>query len=111
MVLLLPTWVSAETFSDSALGNSGEVFFARAGTYGELFPEGDELGARRRILVLDISRPGEERQRLNVPTTKDRANESDPSLFYSKAGDALSILWTSRLDDDVSLYLASFKDN
>lgn len=110
-LLILPSWLAAEALPDSVLGNAGEVLTVKAGTYGELFPGGDELEAERPIVTLDILRPGESGERLIVPATLGWEVESSPALLFSKKRDVLNVLWTARLEKQVSLFLARLEDH
>lgn len=108
LLLSLPSWGATEELSTSVLGNSGEVYSVQTGSYGDLFPGGDEVEAERPILVLDVLRPGEETERLIVPTTFGLEEESAPGLIYSKQGGRLNVVWASRIENEASLFLARF---
>lgn len=108
LLLAFPSWGAAEDLSASVLGNSGEVYSVQAGSYGELFPGGDEVEAGRPILVLDVLRPGGETERMIVPTTLGHEAESTPRLLYSKQGGRLNVLWASRIENEASLFLTRF---
>ncbi len=108
LIAALPSWASASPLARSALDTSGTAYLVQAGTYGDLIPEGDGAEAGGELLVLDVFRPGQESERLIVPTTLGPEVESSPVLLYSREGDALDVLWQSRLDDEVAVHLTRF---
>jgi hypothetical protein len=108
LLLSIPSWGAAEDLSVSVLGNLGEVYSVQAGTYGELFPDGQAAGAEHPILVLDVLRPGSDTERQIVPTTFGLEVESAPRLLYSKLGERLNVVWASRIETETSIFLARF---
>lgn len=94
--LLLGTLPVAAQLSDSALGTAGELYAAKAGAYGELFPEGRVHGADTPVLALQIAPPGEPASRLLVPGTADPRLESQPALLYDRRSDSVILLWHSQ---------------
>ena len=107
------TRVAAE-LPATVLGNAGEVFTVRAGTYAELFPEGETADPEHTVLALDIMRSGDSGtaiERRLVPHTADAAVETSPFLVYGQNGDRLGILWQrADADTSASLELVRFAD-
>lgn len=104
----MPTWVSAAPLVSTALGNGGEIYEVRAGTYGELFPEDTNGTADRSVLALDVTLPGEATRRLVVPPTVGSETELSPKLLYSKESGAVNVVWTSLAGGEVSVHLTRF---
>lgn len=80
----------------ATLGRDGEVFFAKTGTYGELFKGGEPAQNQRPVLALEIVKPGEPTLRLLVPTTAGPEAELAPSLLFEESSNMLFLLWESR---------------
>jgi hypothetical protein len=94
--LAAATAVSAQ--QGATLGTGGQVFFARTGTYGELFKGGDPHQAKNPVLALEIVRPDAPTLRLLVPTTEGEAAELAPSLLFEESSNTLFLLWESRVN-------------
>lgn len=103
-----PAWVTAAPLVSTALGNGGEVFEVRVGTYAELFPGAAGEDGERQVAVLDVTRPGEATRRLVVPPTMGPERESSPKLLYSKETGSLNVVWIRRAAGEVSAHLMSF---
>jgi len=98
--------------SSAALGNDGELFVARVGTYGELFPEGESTPAGRPVLAVDRMTQDHPTERLLVPGTGDAITERSPTLLYEKSSRTLYVIWEGMRDPTVSaLLLASLDDD
>ncbi len=105
---LVPSLASGE-LTKTALGNAGELFELRAGTYGDLVPGGRALAANVPILVLDLGRPGQPVQRLIVPGSEGPSLDRAAWMLYDKPSDILSILWqTSSPADGTKVLLTDF---
>lgn len=84
----------------AALGNGGELYLVKTGTYGELFPGGHTPGAdaANPVLAFDVLRPGADKERILVPGTEGPEVESLPSLFFEEASGTVFVLWESRIN-------------
>lgn len=82
----------------ATLGTNGQVFFARTGTYGDLFKGGDPSQAKNPVLALEIVRPDAPTLRLLVPTTEGEAAELSPSVIFEESSNTLFLLWESRVN-------------
>ncbi len=87
--------VGASDLPTAALGNAGEVYELIGGTYGELFPESDEVAAGHEVLALELSWPDQTTGRWLVPGTEDAPAETAATLLYDRATDALAAVWQS----------------
>lgn len=110
LVWSVPAWVSAAPLSPRVLGNTGEVYSIEAGLYGDLLPGQDGAEADRPIMVLDLTRPGQDTERLLLPATLGWEVESATGLVYSRQTGLLNVVWESRTEHTVSLFLARFDD-
>lgn len=108
-IWIVPLAVSADTPapSSSVLGNGGEVYSAIAGTYGELFAEGEELDGETPVLVLSVG-AGEEPVLGMVPETADAAVERDPVLHYDRRASRVILLWKSDVEAGTRIRFANF---
>ncbi len=104
-VVLTP---AASVASSVALGDSGELYVAQAGTYGDLFPDGGQgIAADQPVLAIDIYAEGEPTQRLLVPDSDGPEVERSPSLSYEAGSRTLYAIWETQRAPTVSgLYLA-----
>lgn len=104
--LVVPAFAVSQ---EAVLGNSGELYRVKTGTYGVLFPGGTEADAGNNVLALEITRPGEPTERLLVPDTRDKATESSPAVIFEADSGTTFLVWDSRLSPtQSSLRLASF---
>jgi len=87
----------------ATLGSNGELYIARAGSYGSLFPKGSPgydpaVAADCSVLALDIIPPGKPMQRVLVPGTGGTEVENSPSLIFEDTSETLFLVWESRLN-------------
>lgn len=109
-VLLAVCFAGAAAAKDvtSVIGSGGAVLKIRSGTYGELFPQGDEVAAEAEVLALNVLRPGLEESFL-VPKTESDSPESSATLYYEKTTDLTFLLWEGVLNRiHPRLYVATF---
>ena len=105
---LLPT---VSVAASVALGDSGELYVARVGTFGDLFPD-EKVGipAGRPVLAVDIFAEGEPMRRLLVPDSEGPDLERSPNLAFEPASQTLYVIWESQSEPTVSaLYLSGLK--
>ncbi|MEA2692945.1 MAG: hypothetical protein QOJ16_2332 [Acidobacteriota bacterium] len=95
----------------AALGDSGEVYFVRTGTYGDLFPGGTDAAPENSVLALDVVRKDQPAQRLLVPGTEGADVESSPFELYEATSGALFMVWQAQVSTiHPVLNLSSYKD-
>jgi hypothetical protein len=95
----------------AALGDSGEVYFVRTGTYGDLFPGGTGAAPGNTVLALDVVRRDQPAERLLVPGTEGPDVESSPFELYETTSGALFMVWQAQIGTiHPVLNLSSFKD-
>jgi len=105
-LLALPAFAAPQ---QAVLGNGGELYLVKTGTYGALFPDGTETDPGNSVLALEITRPGEPAERVLVADTKDRAVESSPAVIFEADTNTIFMVWESRPSSiQSSLRLASF---
>lgn len=94
-----------------ALGDRGELYVAKTGSYGDLFPEDEHgLPADRPVLAVDVLIEGEPSHRLLVPTTGGAERERAPTLGFESASQTLYAIWEAQLEPNVSaLYLSGLQ--
>ena len=80
----------------AVFGRAGEVYKVRAGSYGELFPNGQATAANDSVLAVDIARPGAVTQRVLVPDSSGAAVDEEPSLFFDDPSGSLYLIWQAR---------------
>ncbi|HET9225369.1 MAG TPA: hypothetical protein VFR31_01765 [Thermoanaerobaculia bacterium] len=81
---------------DTVLGAGGELYQVTAGAYGGLFPGGRELSPNTPVLVLDVSRPGKDAERILVPWSKDADIEGSPSLIFEDSSNTVFLVCETR---------------
>jgi hypothetical protein len=107
--LLLAGLPASAVAHEAVLGNEGELYLVKSGTYGDLFPGDKEIDASYNVLALEITRPGEAAQRVLVPATKDSDVESSPAVIFETDSATVFLVWESRSGLNRSvLRLASF---
>lgn len=80
----------------AVLGSRGEIYIAKAGTYGSLFPTGNETTPANQVLAVEVTKASSSTQRFLVPLTKGDEPESSPALIYEDDSDTLFVVWESR---------------
>lgn len=80
----------------AVLGSRGEIYIAKAGTYGSLFPTGNETTPGNLVLAVEVTKASSSTQRFLVPFTKGDEPESSPALIYEDDSDTLFVVWESR---------------
>jgi hypothetical protein len=108
---LVAAFLAASAFAGSAalpaqqatLGANGELYIARTGTYGALFPRGSagydaRIDSSHPVLALDVVAPGAAAQRVLVPGTEGVDVEDFPALIFEDSSRTLFIVWESRLN-------------
>lgn len=80
----------------AALGSRGEIYIAKAGTYGSLFPTGTETPPGNQVLAVEVTKASSSTQRFLVPLTKGEEAESSPALIYEDDSNTLFVVWESR---------------
>ncbi|HET9209629.1 MAG TPA: hypothetical protein VFR03_04490 [Thermoanaerobaculia bacterium] len=93
---------------DTALGESGEVYQVKAGSYGDLFPAGRAVDPGVPVLALDVTRPGAPTQRVLIPDTLDPAADTSASLIYENDSQTVYALWASLSGLNPVLKLSGF---
>lgn len=75
-------WPAAS--QQATLGAAGELYLARTGSYGDLFPgaKGTGIDAGSAVLALEIVRPGQAAERVLVPGTESTDEEELPALLF-----------------------------
>jgi hypothetical protein len=81
----------------AVLGSRGEIYLAKAGTYGSLFPTGTETTPGNLVLAVEVTKASSSTQRFLVPFTKGDEAESSPALIYEDDSDTLFVVWESRV--------------
>ncbi len=113
-VVLAVCWFGAQAVAaqQSVLGPDGQVFRARTGTYGELFPNGHETNASDPVVALEIV-DDNAIERIAVPASLDDAIEGNPSILLDTAGDrdTLYLVWTSTLRSYYSRVVIVAREN
>ncbi len=108
LVSVLP---AAAIGPDSVLSNSGDIVRVRTGSYGELFPNGDEsINPAHKVLALDFEYEAGAERHL-VPFTESWRPERYPTVAYDSRNDAVILFWVSGAADGTwSMELTSFRD-
>lgn len=100
---------AAASHQETTLGNSGELYVVRTGTYGDLFPGGAAGERDSPVLALDIVKPGAPADRRLIPSTQGKDVESTPAAIFEDDSDTLFVIWESRINSIHSIFrLASF---
>ena len=93
----------------AVLGANGELYIAKSGAYGTLFPGGTATAPTTSVLALDIVGPGSASNRLLVPNTEGDEVESSPFMVFEEDSNTVFLVWETRLNDIHSiLNLASY---
>ena len=90
-----PLWAAPQ--QNGVLGANGEVYIAKAGTYGELFPGGrEEIDAATPVLALEVTHPDGSLERLLVEGTDTADQERLPFLLYEESSRTVFLLWETQ---------------
>jgi hypothetical protein len=92
----------------AVLGAGGEVYVAKTGAYGQLFPGVKPSEAAHRVLVLEVTPPGEATRRILVPGTDDAEEEKAPALIYEDRSQTLYLVWQSQFSIHPILRLTAY---
>jgi hypothetical protein len=84
-------WAAAQR--EAVLGSKGELYVAKAGSYGQLFPGGKETAPTNPVLALDVTRADGKEERLLVEGTQGPDVEKLPFLFFEEASETLYLVW------------------
>lgn len=91
------------------LGHGGQLLSLVQGTYGELFPDGNETQADVTILALRRTSPSGEQQMEAVPATLDGESEEAPELVFEPESGVTYVFWQSWINAIHSRFkIASF---
>lgn len=101
---------TAATPGDTAvLGSQGEIYLAKTGPYGELFPGGTAVkDPSAPVLALDVVQPDGTTQRTLVPDTGGPEVEQSASLLYEEDSKTVFVVWESLANIHPLIRLASF---
>jgi hypothetical protein len=81
----------------SALGANGEVYRAVTGTYGDLFPGGQEARHGAPVLALDVIGANEV-QRWIAPGTASDDIETSVAVVFERASETLYLVWSTNFN-------------
>lgn len=107
-LLTLPT---VAVSANAALGDRGELYVAKTGAYGDLFPDAETgIPADRPVLAIDVFAAGEPMRRLLVPDSEGPDVERSPRVGFEAASRTLYVIWESQREPTVSaLYLSGLR--
>lgn len=94
---LIGSAVWASPRREMVVGSAGEIYTARSGLYGQLFPGGKETLAGNPVLALEVTKPDGTVQRLLVDGTGGPDVESLPFLLYEEFSATLFLVWETRV--------------
>lgn len=94
---LIGSAVWASPRREMVVGSAGEIYTAKAGLYGQLFPGGTETLAENAVLALEVTRPDGTLQRLLVDGTAGPDVERLPFLLYEESSKTLFLVWETRV--------------
>ncbi|HYO16699.1 MAG TPA: hypothetical protein VE685_26175 [Thermoanaerobaculia bacterium] len=92
----------------AVLGANGEVYVAKTGAYGQLFHGVRPSDAANRVLVLEVTPPGEATRRILVPGTDDTEEEKAPALIYEDRSETVYLVWQSQFSIHPILRLTAY---
>jgi hypothetical protein len=110
-LFLLTALTASSAFAaewQAVLGVGGEVYVAKTGAYGQLFPGVKPSEAAHRVLVLEVTPPGEATRRILVPGTDDAEEEKAPALIYEDRSQTLYLVWQSQFSIHPILRLTAY---
>jgi hypothetical protein len=88
---------SSLSAQETVLGSKGELYAAKAGTYGSLFPGGKLTDPANAVLALEIVRPGQLPERILIPGTEGDDVERLPFLVFEEVSETVFLVWERRL--------------
>src|SRR5829696_7470551 len=92
-----PVWASPQR--DAVLGADGEIYIAKAGTYGELFPGGKAVDSSNPVLALELTRSDGSQERLLVEGTEGPDRDRLPFLLYEESSRTVFLLWETQINE------------
>lgn len=98
LLLLGATAAHGRDLKSSILGSEGEIYRLRAGTYGELFPDGAATAAEHPVLALEIEHLEAPTETLLIPGTEGEDLEKSPHLLLEPSTETLYLVWVNRLN-------------
>lgn len=90
-------------------GPAGEVYLVRVGAASVLLPNA-EPDDDRRILALEILRPGEDPEWLEVPESEGVSADASHFVLFEESSSTLFLVWQTRIGSHPIIKLASFRD-
>lgn len=90
-------------------GPAGEVYLVRSGVASELLPNA-EPDDDRLILALEILRPGEGPEWIEVPESEGVSGDLSHFVLFEEASNTLFLVWQTRIGSHPIIKLASFRD-
>lgn len=90
-------------------GPAGEVYLVRVGTASELLPNA-EPDDDRRILALEILRPGEDPEWIEVPESEGVSADASHFVLFEESSNTLFLVWQTRIGSHPIIKLASFRE-
>ena len=104
-------WTASSAFAaewQAVLGAGGEMYVAKTGAYGQLFPGVRPADAANRVLVLEVTPPGEPTRRILVPGTDDAEEEKAPAMIYEDRSQTVYLVWQSQFSIHPILRLTAY---
>lgn len=109
LTLLLGSGAIYAADSAPVLGTNGDVYQVAIGTYGDLFPDGNETSASAEVLRLEARRGSGTVENYVVPGSESVDRDRTPSLFFDGATERLYVVWSSSNASTLTrINLASF---
>lgn len=90
-------------------GLEGEVYLVQVGTAAELLPHAEATDDRV-ILALEILRPGEDPEWIEIPQSEGVRADASPFALFEEASDTLFVVWQTRIGSHPVIKLTSFRD-
>lgn len=95
--------------SAPVLGKSGDVYQIAVGTYGDLFPDGNETSVDAEVMRLQARRGSGTVENYLVPGSESADSDRTPSLFFDASTEKLYVVWSSSNASTLTrINLASF---
>lgn len=109
LALMLGGGVLKAADSPPVLGRNGDVYQVATGTYGDLFPGGNQASADADVLRLEARRGSGAVEHHVVPGSESDDNDRTPSLFFDATTGRLYVVWSSSNASTLTrINLASF---